>query len=87
MKHIKSILVAATLLVSFSSFAAQQITREEAAKYTKVGEVSVTQDGTPIDNSDDALSKAADAKGGKYYVIIDKEGQEDHKTIDAEVYK
>ncbi len=84
MRYIKVVAMACSL-ISFASFAAQEITKEEASKYTKIGEVSVSQDGFSMDNSE--LSKEVDEKGGKYYVITSTEGKEDHKNINADIYK
>ncbi|POT25978.1 hypothetical protein C3433_14190 [Citrobacter freundii] len=56
---------------AFSAYAAEQITPEQASKYTKIGEISVTEDGFTM--TDDGLSKKADEKGGKYYVITSTE--------------
>jgi hypothetical protein len=95
MKYIISIL-AVTVLFSASSFAAKQITREESANYTKLGDVSITQPGTPTIGHK-KLAKQADKvcrTQGKvkasdcFYLIIGSVGDEsDHKTINAEVFK
>ena len=45
--------------MSFSVMAAQEISKDEAKNYTEVGTVSTK----------DEISKLADEKGGKYYVI------------------
>ncbi|WP_320727676.1 DUF1471 domain-containing protein [Enterobacter sp. 118C5] len=66
-------------------FAAEEIDAENASKYTKIGTLSVTEDGFTM--SDDDLSQKVDEKGGKYYVITSKEGKEEHKTINADIYK
>lgn len=83
MKLLKSIAII-TSLVSFSALAAQEITKEDAAKYTKSGTITVTEDGFTM--SKDHLSKKVDEKGGKYYVIISEQGRQDHKTINADIY-
>lgn len=67
----------------FSAYAAEQITPEQASKYTKTGEISVTEDGFTM--TDDGLSKSG-RKGGKYYVITSTEGRSEHKTINADIY-
>ncbi len=95
MKYITSIL-AVTILFSASSFAAKQITREESAGYTKIGELSIEQSGTPTVGHKE-LSKEVDKKCQElgdvkahdcYYVILDKTGNEtNHKNIDLEVFK
>jgi hypothetical protein len=95
MKYITSIL-ALTILFSASSFAAKEVSREESAGYTKLGEFSIDQTGVP-GIGHEALAAEADKKcnelGGImpndcYYMIIDKTGKEtDHKTIDFEVFK
>ena len=84
MKSIKVFAIACSL-ISFASFAAQEFTKEEASNYIKIGEVSVTQDGFSMGN--DELSKEVDEKGGKYYVITSTQGKEDHKNINADIYK
>lgn len=84
MKLLKSIIII-TSLVSFSALAAQEITKEEAAKYTKSGTISVTEDGFTM--SKDDLSKKVDEKGGKYYVITSEEGRQEHKTVNADIYQ
>lgn len=87
MKAIK-MMVAAALIgsVSFGAMAAQEITKEEAAKYTKIGTVTTTAETTSPMDAKEALSKLADEKGGKYFVII--AGRE-HGRMDAtaDVYK
>ncbi|AJJ09153.1 hypothetical protein CH64_84 [Yersinia rohdei] len=84
MKLLKSIIII-TSLVSFSALAAQEITKEDAAKYTKSGTITVTEDGFTM--SKDDLSKKVDEKGGKYYVITSEQGRQDHKTINADIYQ
>lgn len=41
--------------LAFSAYAAEQISPEQASKYTKIGELSVTEDGFTM--TDDGLSK------------------------------
>ena len=67
-----SIMVLLGSVIAFSAYAAEQITPEQASKYTKIGEISVTEDGFTM--TDDGLSKKVDEKGGKYYVITSTEG-------------
>ncbi|MBW7981666.1 YdgH/BhsA/McbA-like domain containing protein [Enterobacillus tribolii] len=72
--------------VSFGAIAAEEITKEEAAKYTKIGTVTTTAEATSPMDAKEELSKLADEKGGKYYVII--AGRE-HGRVSAvaDVYK
>ncbi len=64
---------------------AKEITHQESMKYQKIGDISVSQDGFTMGNA--KLAKAATEKGGKYFVIIGQQGQTDHKTIEAAVFK
>ena len=84
MKKISIIALLGSTL-AFSAYAAEQISPEQASKYTKIGELSVTEDGFTM--TDDGLSKKVDEKGGKYSVITSIEGQSEHKTINADIYK
>ena len=84
MKKISIIALLGSTL-AFSAYAAEQISPEQASKYTKIGELSVTEDGFTM--TDDGRSKKVDEKGGKYYVITSIEGQSEHKTINADIYK
>ena len=84
MKKISIIALLGSTL-AFSAYAAEQISPEQASKYTKIGELSVTEDGFTM--TDDGLSKKVDEKGGKYYVITSIEGQSEHKTINADICK
>ncbi|ANZ86290.1 DUF1471 domain-containing protein [Citrobacter freundii] len=84
MKKLSIIALLGSTLV-FSAYAAEQISPEQASKYTKIGELSVTEDGFTM--TDDGLSKKVDEKGGKYYVITSIEGQSEHKTINVDIYK
>ena len=79
-----SVIVLLGSACAFSAYAAEQITPEQASKYTKTGEISVTEDGFTM--TDDGLSKKVDEKGGKYYVITSTEGRSEHKTINADIY-
>lgn len=95
MKYITSIL-ALTVLFSASTFAAKEITRDESAGYTKLGNVSIEESGTPSVGNEE-LAKEVDKKceelGGVkandcYYIIIDKTGkQTNFKNVDLEVFK
>ena len=56
-------LLALLAFTSFSSLAAIEITREEAAKHTEIGPVTISQDGDDTVGIDHArLSKAVDEK-------------------------
>lgn len=68
-----------------SSLHPQELTRSQAAGLDKNGNIAVTQDGFTMDNQD--LKDAVAKHGGKYYVIIGEQGHEDHKTIEADMYK
>ncbi|MBK5144708.1 DUF1471 domain-containing protein [Budviciaceae bacterium BWR-B9] len=90
MKVFKSLII--TLVAScfsLSAFAATEITQEQAKanNYEKIGVVDVTKKVTqsPSDISE-ALSKLADEKGGKYFVII-AEGGNNEIHASADVYK
>lgn len=95
MKYITSI-VALSLILSGSAFAARQITLEESANYTKIGDLSIQQNGVPTVGHK-AISQAVDQKcnelsglSGKdcYYRIVGASGQEsDHKDIHVEIFK
>ncbi|WP_455818372.1 YdgH/BhsA/McbA-like domain containing protein [Pseudomonas cerasi] len=87
----KKIMVAGTLLfagvMAFNATAAQEITREKAQemKLEKIGTVTTNSTVSPMD-AKARLSDKADAKGGKYYVIIAaQQGNHDHAL--ADVYK
>lgn len=87
----KPFIVIAALLFAgvqaFTASAAQEITREKAKemKLEKVGTVTTNSTMSPMD-ARARLSDKADAKGGKYYVIIAaQEGNRDHAL--ADVYK
>lgn len=87
----KKMMVTGTLLfagvLAFNATAAQEITREKAQemKLEKIGTVTTNSTTSPMD-AKVRLSKKADAKGGKYYVIIAaQQGNRDHAL--AEVYK
>lgn len=50
--------------------------------------MTISQDGDDTVGIDHArLSKAVDEKGGKYYVIIGREGKTTFETINAIAYK
>jgi len=87
----KQFIVIAALLFAgvqaFNASAAQEITRKQAQemKLEKIGTVTTNSTTSPMD-ADARLSEKADAKGGKYYVIVAaQEGNHDHAL--ADVYK
>jgi hypothetical protein len=74
--------------VSFSAFAAKEVTREEVQKMNleKIGTVTTTAETTSPMDAKRELSKAADEKGGKYFLVI--AGREHGKfSATADVYK
>lgn len=74
--------------VSFTAMAAKEVTKEEVKTMNleKIGTVTTTAEATsPMDAKKD-LSKKADEKGGKYYLVI--AGREHGKfSAVADVYK
>lgn len=72
--------------VSFGAMAAKEITKEEAKNYEKIGTVSTSGEATSPMDVKHELSKLADEKGGKYYLII-AEREKGKFAADAEVYK
>lgn len=74
--------------VSFGAFAAKEITKEDLAKMnlTKIGSVTTSRTTSPMDAKRD-LSKKADEKGGKYFVVIAGEKNEKNVHANADVYK
>lgn len=91
----KKIAVVASLIVSavsFSAFAADQVSKEEIAhfKLVKIGDVNVSQSGGEISSPSDLrekLSELADAKGGKYYHIVSAREHGPNFEATATVYK
>lgn len=75
-------------LFSTSVMAAELITKEVAQEkgYTSLGTISTNGQFTDPMDARDELSKLADEKGGKYFVII---GAQEKKKINAtaEVFK
>jgi len=74
-----------TTLAAFNASAAEQITREKAQemKLEKIGTVTTNSTTDPMD-ANARLSKKADEKGGKYYVIIAaQQGNRDHALADV----
>lgn len=91
-KYALAAAVSTLLLSSFGASAAQQVSRSEAEQFklTHIANVTVSASGGAISSPSDlhkALSDKADAKGGKYYMIIAaKEIGPNFEAI-AEVYK
>lgn len=87
MKTLK-VMTAAVLLgtFSFGAMAAQEITREEAAQYEKIGAINSNAETTSPMDAKAELSRLADEKGGKYFVVT---AAEEHGRFSAaaEVYK
>lgn len=87
---IASGIVAALVMgsVSFGAFAAKEIQKDEVAKMhlTKIGSVTTSRTTSPMDAKKD-LSKKADEKGGKYFVVIAGEKNEKNVHANADVYK
>ena len=89
----KKVIVALALsAVAFGASAAQLITKEEVKhfKLTKVGPISVGPSGGEFSSPSDLhdqLSKLADEKGGKYYVITAAREHGPNFEATAEVYK
>lgn len=65
----KSIVLAGVFFISAGAMAAQEISKDEAKNYTEVGTVSTSGTFTDPKDAKDEISKLADEKGGKYYVI------------------
>ena len=91
--RMKKVIVALALsAVAFGASAAQLITKEEVKhfKLTKVGPISVGPSGGEFSSPSDLhdqLSKLADEKGGKYYVITAAREHGPNFEATAEVYK
>ena len=91
----KKIAVVTSLLisaVSFATFAADQVSKDEVAhfKLVKVGSVSVSQSGGTISSPSDLhdkLSELADEKGGKYYHVVAAREHGSNFEAVADVYK
>lgn len=89
----KKILAALVLsAIAFGASASQLITKEEVAhfKLTHIGDISVGPSGGQFSSPSDLheqLSKLADEKGGKYYVIIASREHGPNFDATAEVYK
>lgn len=74
--------------VSFSAFAAKEVTKEEVQKMNleKIGTVTTSGKATAPMDAKRELSKKADEKGGKYFLVI--AGREEGRiNATAEVFK
>ncbi len=88
----KLLLTAVLLATSYSAFSADLISAQEAKhfKLTSVGNISVSATGGEVSSPTDlheALSKKADEKGGKYYVIISAREHGNNFEAVAKAYK
>lgn len=82
------VMTLAGIMFSLSTMAAVEISAQEAKDkgYAKIGTVNTTAQATSPMDAKATLSKRADKKGGKYYVII--AGREHGKfSATADVYK
>ncbi|MCD1127640.1 DUF1471 domain-containing protein [Jinshanibacter sp. LJY008] len=90
MKVFKALIITlAAGCFSLSAIAATEITQEQAknSNYEKIGVVDVTKKATQSTTDiSEGLSKLADEKGGKYFVII-AEGGNNEIHAAADVYK
>ncbi|MCZ4059951.1 DUF1471 domain-containing protein [Pantoea sp. LMR881] len=74
--------------VSFSALAAKEVTKEDVQKMNleKIGTVNTTAETTSPMDAKRELSKMADEKGGRYFLVI--AGREHGKfSATADVYK
>lgn len=88
MKLLKNLAIATVIgTLSFSAFAAKEISREQAKamKLEMIGTIDTISTLTPSD-AKARLSEKADAKGGKYFVVI-AAAEKNHTHAFAEVYK
>ena len=87
----KRLIVTAALLLTgaaaFNAVAAEEISREQAKEMDleMLGTIDTTSTSSPMDAAA-RLSKKADDKGGRYYVII-AEDERNRTLATAEVYK
>ncbi|AKP33509.1 YdgH/BhsA/McbA-like domain containing protein [Yersinia aleksiciae] len=87
MNLLKNLAVALVVTgISFGAMAAKEITKDEAKNYEKIGTISSSGEATSPMDVKEELSKLADEKGGKYYVIT---AEREKKKFDAtaDVYK
>lgn len=92
MKKFLMVSALAASTIAFSATAADMISKDEAHhfKLTYVGNVNVGASNGQISSPSDlheALSKKADEKGGKYYVIIAAREHGPNFEATAEVFK
>ncbi|ADU70998.1 DUF1471 domain-containing protein [Pantoea sp. At-9b] len=89
MKVINTVVAAMVMgAISFSALAAKEVTKEEVQKMNleKIGTVTTTAETTSPMDARKELSKLADEKGGKYFLVI--AGREHGKfSAVADVYK
>ena len=88
MNMLKTVAVLMIGGISFGAFAAKEVTKEEVQKMNleKIGTVNTTSETTSPMDAKEALSKLADKKGGKYFLVI--AGREHGKfSATADVYK
>ncbi|ERK11662.1 putative exported protein precursor [Pantoea sp. AS-PWVM4] len=89
MKVINTVVAAMVMgAISFSALAAKEVTKEEVQKMNleKIGTVTTTAETTSPMDAKKELSKLADEKGGKYFLVI--AGREHGKfSAVADVYK
>ncbi|MEG3110815.1 MULTISPECIES: DUF1471 domain-containing protein [unclassified Pantoea] len=89
MKVMKWVLASVMMsAVSFSALAAKEVTKEDVQKMNleKIATVTTTAETTSPMDAKKELSKMADEKGGRYYLVI--AGREHGKfSAVADVYK
>jgi hypothetical protein len=89
MKVMKWVLASVMMsAVSFSALAAKEVTKEDVQKMNleKIATVTTTAETTSPMDAKSELSKMADEKGGRYYLVI--AGREHGKfSAVADVYK
>lgn len=89
MKVMKWVLASVMMsAVSFSALAAKEVTKEDVQKMKleKIGTVTTTAETTAPMDAKRELSKLADEKGGRYYLVV--AGREHGKfSAVADVYK
>jgi len=89
MNMMKTVVTALVLsAVSFSAFAAKEVTKEEVQKMNleKIGTVNTTAKTTSPMDAKRELSKMADEKGATYYMVV--AGREHGRfSATADIYK
>ncbi|WP_130832345.1 YdgH/BhsA/McbA-like domain containing protein [[Erwinia] mediterraneensis] len=84
----KRVIASLLCAVSFSALAAQEVTKEDVQKMNleKIGSVNTTAETTSPMDAKQELSKLADEKGGRYFLVI--AGREHGRfSATADVYK